>query len=210
MRVDIDVRGGRPAVDERHVRELAVFALSHMGVSDAAELSVSVVGPAEIQELNAQWRGRDTTTDVLSFPCDGAFADVADIAGAADMDGSGAADMNAPDAAGTGNPGTGNPGAAGTGGDGEGEAEGEGIAAAGIASAASGAPLELGDVVICPDVIDEQRAAFSTGFTEELSLMLVHSILHLLGYDHETSRERHAMEQREKEILDAFGLPGLR
>ena len=199
MRVDIDVRGGRPAIDERHVRELAVFALSHMGVSDAAELSVSVVDPAEIQELNAQWRGRDTTTDVLSFPCDGAFADVADIAGAADMDGSGAAGADDPGAAGTG-----------TGGDGEGEAEGEGIAAAGIASAASGAPLELGDVVICPDVIDEQRAAFSTGFTEELSLMLVHSILHLLGYDHETSRERRAMEQREKEILDAFGLPGLR
>lgn len=152
MRIDIDVRGGRPAVDEDHVRKLAAFALAHMGVPDAAGLSVSVVAPREIQELNAAWRGRDTTTDVLSFPCDDAFADGA-----------------APDA-----------------------------------------PLELGDVVICPDVIDEQRVAFSTGFTEELSLMLVHSILHLLGYDHETLQERQDMERREKEILDAFGLPGLR
>ncbi len=164
MRVDIDVRGGHPAVDEEHVRELALFALSRMGVPDAAELSVSVVGPAEIQRLNAAWRGRDTTTDVLSFPCDGAFAA-------------------------------------------DGGADG---ADAGGGPVASGAPLELGDVVICPDVIDGQRAAFSTSFTEELSLMLVHSILHLLGYDHETKGERQAMQAREKEILDAFGLAGLR
>lgn len=169
MRIDIDVRGGHPAVDEEHVRKLAAFALAHMGVADTAELSVSVVDPHEIQELNAAWRGRDTTTDVLSFPCDDAFGAGEDACGD--------------------------------------EADGEGE---GGDTAALAAPLELGDVVICPDVIDEQRAAFSTSFSEELSLMLVHSILHLLGYDHETPAERSAMERREKEILDAFGLPGLR
>ncbi len=183
MRIDIDVRGGHPTVDEEHIRELAAFALAHMGVADAAELSVSVVGPREIQELNAAWRGRDTTTDVLSFPCDDAFAakeDAAAIAEDADAFGDGAG------------------------------SEGEDGAAALAADFAPAVPLELGDVVICPDIIDEQRAAFSTSFSEELSLMLVHSILHLLGYDHETPAERSAMEQREKEILDAFGLPGLR
>ena len=174
MRIDIDVRGGHPAVDEEHVRKLAAFALTHMGVADTAELSVSVVDPHEIQELNAAWRGRDTTTDVLSFPCDDAF-DAGEGAFGNEMDG-----------------------------------EGEDNAAALAADFALAAPLELGDVVICPDVIDEQRAAFSTSFSEELSLMLVHSILHLLGYDHETPAERSAMERREKEILDAFGLPGLR
>ncbi len=192
VKVEIDVRGGQPAVDEQAVRELAAFALSHMGVPDAAELSVSIVGPREIQELNAAWRGRDTTTDVLSFPCDDAFADMV----SADGEGAGAApdadadaravpdaDVYAPDA----------------------DAGGEGAG-----GGAPGVPLELGDVVICPDVIDEQRAAFSTSFHEELSLMLVHSILHLLGYDHATPAERACMEAREKEILDAYGLTGLR
>ena len=169
MRIDIDVRGGHPAIDEEHVRKLAAFALAHMGVADAAELSVSVVDPHEIQELNAAWRGRDTTTDVLSFPCDDAF-DAGEGAFGNEMDG-----------------------------------EDEGGDTAALA-----APLELGDVVICPDVIDEQRAAFSTSFSEELSLMLVHSILHLLGYDHETPAECSAIERCEKEILDAFGLPSLR
>ena len=199
MRVDIDVRGGTPAVDEQAVQKLAAFALSHMGVPDAAELSVSVVDPHEIQELNAAWRGRDTTTDVLSFPCDGGFAPSgADTSMLPDMDASTPAgadvftftlSLPADDAV----------------------AGGEGVDGPGGGSAAASVvPLELGDVVICPDVIDEQRAAFSTSFDEELSLMLVHSVLHLLGYDHETPAGRAAMEQREKEILDAYGLPGLR
>ncbi len=186
MRIDIDVRGGHPSVDEEAVRELAVFALAHMGVPETAELSVSVVDPREIQELNAAWRGRDTTTDVLSFPCDDAFAD-----GFADDVPFTAADVDA---------------------DGEDDDGGQGGDAfvPDAPFTPDGAPLELGDVVICPDIIDEQRTAFSTSFEGELSLMLVHSILHLLGYDHETPEERQAMEQREKEILDAFGLPGLR
>ena len=73
-----------------------------------------------------------------------------------------------------------------------------------------GAPVELGDVVICPDVVDAQRAKFGTSFEQEASLMLVHSILHLLGYDHIQEEQAEAMEAKEKEILDSYGLTGIR
>ena len=64
--------------------------------------------------------------------------------------------------------------------------------------------FELGDVVICPAIIDEQRHEFNTTFDEELSLMLVHSILHLLGFDHIDEQDRGLMQQKEREILVSF------
>ena len=70
--------------------------------------------------------------------------------------------------------------------------------------------VEVGDVVIAPDVVEAQRSKFGTSFEEEASLMLVHSILHLLGYDHLEEEEAEAMEAKEKEILDAYGLTGVR
>ena len=65
-------------------------------------------------------------------------------------------------------------------------------------------PIEIGDVVIALDVVDGQRAQFGT------SLELVHSLLHLLGYDHIEETEALEMEALEKEILDAYGLTGIR
>ena len=70
--------------------------------------------------------------------------------------------------------------------------------------------IELGDIVICPSVIDEQRHEFGTSFAQEASLMTVHSVLHLLGYDHMEPEEREEMEAFEKEILEAWGVRGLR
>ena len=70
--------------------------------------------------------------------------------------------------------------------------------------------IELGDIVICPSVIDEQRHEFGTSFAQEASLMTVHSVLHLLGYDHMEPEEREEMEAFEKEILEAWGICGLR
>jgi probable rRNA maturation factor len=52
----------------------------------------------------------------------------------------------------------------------------------------------LGDVVICPDVAASQ----SDDLAAELRLLLVHGILHLLGYDHEEEEERLAMWERQE------------
>jgi probable rRNA maturation factor len=75
-------------------------------------VAIKLVGEEEIRRLNAGYRDRDSTTDVLSFPVDGA----GDVAG----------------------------------------------------------PRELGDVVICEE------------HTADLDEAVVHGVLHLCGYDHET------------------------
>jgi len=45
-------------------------------------------------------------------------------------------------------------------------------------------PVVLGDVVICPDVARKQGDAAGHGLEQELRILLVHGILHLLGFDH--------------------------
>jgi probable rRNA maturation factor len=52
----------------------------------------------------------------------------------------------------------------------------------------------LGDVVICPEVAAKQ----STDVASELRLLLVHGILHLLGYDHEDDDDRAEMWSRQE------------
>jgi probable rRNA maturation factor len=99
-----------PAPPHRLERS-ARAALAAAGVEDG-HLAIVLVDAAEIRRLNREHRGRDTPTDVLSFPID--------------------------------------------------------------ERAPAGGPRELGDVVICP------------GHTEDLAEAVVHGVLHLCGYDHET------------------------
>ncbi|MBQ6586777.1 MAG: rRNA maturation RNase YbeY [Coriobacteriales bacterium] len=62
------------------------------------------------------------------------------------------------------------------------------------------APM-LGDIVIAPEVAAKQAPEYGNSFDEEMSLLLVHGILHLLGYDHIDDTEAEEMEAREREIL---------
>ena len=64
--------------------------------------------------------------------------------------------------------------------------------------------LLLGDVLICPKVAKRQATQHS--YETEISLLLIHGILHLLGYDHAEQEEREIMESRQKEILAKHGL----
>lgn len=68
-----------------------------------------------------------------------------------------------------------------------------------------GPPLLLGDVVICPAQVRRQAAAAEVPFPDEMALMVVHGMLHLLGYDHEADDEAEVMEQRERELLALVG-----
>ena len=72
-------------------------------------------------------------------------------------------------------------------------------------SLAPGEPCELGDIVIAPDYIARQAAAFGTTPADETRLMLVHGMLHLLGHDHLDDASAEAMEALEEEVL--AGLP---
>jgi probable rRNA maturation factor len=67
---------------------------------------------------------------------------------------------------------------------------------------AESAPTLLGDVVICPEVAFRNAPEHAGTYEDELALLLVHGILHLLGMDHETDRDAEIMEAREQELLD--------
>lgn len=133
-------------VDEDRLRKVAEVALASEGVVDEAELSIALVGEEEMRQLNAQYRGKDYPTDVLSFQSEAVEGMVGDT------------------------------------------------------------PHLLGDVVIAPSVAARQADEYGQSFVRELGLLLVHGILHLLGYDHQSDAEAEEMEAREREILSAvFG-----
>ncbi len=62
-------------------------------------------------------------------------------------------------------------------------------------------PLLLGDVVICPEVAWRNAPGHAGTYEDELALLLVHGILHLLGMDHEDDAEAAAMEALEQALL---------
>ena len=69
-----------------------------------------------------------------------------------------------------------------------------------------GPPLHLGDVVIAPDYVSRQAAREGTRFSEEMGLMVVHGVLHLLGYSHDSDSDAEVMEERERRHLATEGL----
>ena len=111
------------------------------------EVSVTFVEPEEIKELNAQYRGKDAVTDVLSFP---QFDDWDDL-----------------------------------------PEEGE---------------IALGDVVICMERAAEQAEEFGHSLEREVLYLFVHSIYHLLGYDHMEEDEKREMREKEEAVMAELGL----
>ncbi len=63
----------------------------------------------------------------------------------------------------------------------------------------------LGELLVCPWVIRRQAPRFGHSYVEELTFMILHGILHLLGYDHETSpSDKKKMFVLQKKIFEAF------
>lgn len=63
---------------------------------------------------------------------------------------------------------------------------------------------ELGDVVIAPDVALAQTKEYGTTFEEEVTLLTVHGLLHLCGYDHIEDEEAEVMEALERKLIRAW------
>ena len=70
------------------------------------------------------------------------------------------------------------------------------------------APVTLGDVVIAPEVAETQAEEYGHTVEEELNLLLVHGVLHLLGYDHEADEDASVMQARERALLTALAAAG--
>ena len=131
------------AISEEELARVFDVVLAEEGVERPCGVSVSVVGEASMRALNAEWRGVDAPTDVISLECE--RPDDPDLA--------------------------------------------------------PGEPCELGDIAMAPEVLVRQAAQFGTSAADETRLMAIHSLLHLLGYDHIEEDEAQEMEAREDELL---------
>jgi len=68
-------------------------------------------------------------------------------------------------------------------------------------------PRIEGDVVLCAPVLREEARAQGKPLADHCAHLVVHGMLHLQGYDHDTDRAARQMEARESAILAALGVP---
>lgn len=121
------------------VKRAIAAALWQEGYRGSAEVSVTFIDDEAIRELNKQFRDKDASTDVLSFPMD--------------------------------------------------------------------EDDTLGDIVISVEHAIAQAEEYGHPLEREIAFLTVHSVLHLLGWDHERSEdEEKAMFMRQEEILSGIGL----
>jgi len=64
----------------------------------------------------------------------------------------------------------------------------------------------LGDIILALEKAKEQAEEYGHSFQRELGFLVVHGVLHLLGYDHMEERDRELMRSREEIILEAVNL----
>ena len=152
MTLTVDFRDEQEIYDIRIamkaiIRKAIFNTLIYEGFDKNVEVSVTFTDNEKIKELNAQYRNKNSATDVLSFPMFNS------------MD-----EMDYMDT------------------------------------------VPLGDIVISLEKAKEQAHNFFHGRYHELAFLSIHSTLHLLGYDHETSKEdEEDMFRRQKEIMEIIG-----
>lgn len=172
----------------------------------------------EMRQLNAQTRGIDKTTDVLSFPLDpAAFAgfreDLSEENSA--YENSGGKILNAA------NPASENTGAANSASENSNtinsedknfntkNSEGESPKDKNLKNenfdGGNFAPALLGSVVINLDLVELKAAQLGHGRDDETALLFTHGLLHVLGFDHESDNGQ--MRAKECEIIEKFRLP---
>lgn len=130
---------GTPANDQ--IERWVTLALKGEG---KVMVNLRIVDEAEGWALNKQWRGRDSATNVLSFPADVPAGDDIRV---------------------------------------------------------------LGDVVICAPVVVRESVEQGKPLMHHWAHLIVHGLLHLLGYDHIDGKHAEVMEARELEILADLGIP---
>lgn len=147
FRVNVSVEPHYP-LKSRPIRSIVQKALEVAQIKGEVEVSVAIIGDRKMRFLNKNYRGKDETTDVLSF----SFT--------------------------------------------------EGPMAPEVRQ---GKSLYLGDIFISYPELINNAAFYNKMIDDELSLLLTHAVLHLLGYDHEKSpEEEKKMKQMEEEICQSL------
>ncbi|MSP67744.1 MAG: rRNA maturation RNase YbeY [Alphaproteobacteria bacterium] len=78
--------------------------------------------------------------------------------------------------------------------------------AAPVPAAAAGAPAFIGDVILARQTVAAEAAARGLALADHVVHLIIHGVLHLLGYDHATEAEAQAMEEREALALARLGI----
>lgn len=145
---------------------------------DRGRLDLIFVDDAEMAELNETHMGHKGPTDVLSFPLDGDVEQVGD-----DDD----IFSNLPDF------------------DDE-DADDGGVAGSDSADGQKTTPpIHLGDIVVCPAVAERQAPEHAGSFDAEMTLLIIHGTLHILGHDHAEPEETDVMQGRERVHMTTAG-----
>jgi probable rRNA maturation factor len=126
-------------------RKAAQTALDVCALRQDVEVSILLTTDSAVRKLNAQFRGKDKPTNVLSFPAD-------------------------PE------------------------------------DTFPGEPQILGDIAIAYGVCAKEAKDEDKTFHDHLTHLVVHGVLHLLGYDHEKGKEADTMEEWERKILARLGI----
>jgi len=146
MPVEIVRRGAGKQFPSRRLKKVALTVLG-LVEQENVELSLALVGNAEMQKLNAEYRRMNHPTDVLSFPMEEKLLQETRL---------------------------------------------------------------LGDVIISVEQAAEQARERRRTLDEEMTTLLIHGIVHLLGYDHERSaKDARIMRRLEKKILGQLCERGL-
>ena len=143
VEISIDDRDWRAVPN---LRKLARGAIAAALPDQKVSLSLLFTGDAKMLEINRQWRGKATATNVLSFPV--------------------SADAPVP----------------------------------------KGELQPLGDIVLAYGVVSREAQEQQKPVGDHVAHLIVHGVLHLLGYDHEDEAEADAMEAREIAILAELGM----
>jgi probable rRNA maturation factor len=110
-----------------------------------SEVELLIVDDSTMLAYNTQYRGKASSTDVLSFPMDSSFTEQPLFG------------------------------------------------------------LPLGSIVICADFVETKAKAYGHSTQDELCLLFIHGMLHLLGFDHEVDHGE--MREKEKALIEQFDLP---
>lgn len=138
------------------VEKCARNVLSRENVAFPAEIDITVVDADTIREMNAEYRSKDSVTDVLSFPMYEFY---------------------------------------------NGEPREE------LDEEPDTGCVMLGDMILCYTRACEQAKEFGHSAARECGYLTTHSMLHLLGYDHERNDEdTRLMRSKEEEYMNAIGL----
>ena len=66
--------------------------------------------------------------------------------------------------------------------------------------------IPLGDIAICPAIVEREASAQAKELQSHWAHLLIHGVLHLLGYDHQTGDEAETMENMEITALESLGI----